>query len=104
MAKQVPWTNEILKEFERLALLSEEECYIMESRCRGTSVTAQSIHLHKSEASVHRAIASLTTTSGNAYQVSIPALIRQTCCCESQITAVIDADTITSASIEVTKL
>lgn len=40
-------------------MLSPEECYIMESRCKNVSVTAQAIHLNCSESSVHRMIALL---------------------------------------------
>lgn len=59
MAKQVKWNAQILEDFENLALLSDEECYIMESRCRGISVTAQALKLHKSEASIHKIISRL---------------------------------------------
>lgn len=57
--KQVKWTEQILKKFEQRALLSEEECYIMESRIRGATVTQQALKLSKSESSVHRIIKEL---------------------------------------------
>lgn len=57
--KQVKWTEQILKKFEQRALLSEEECYIMESRIRGATVTEQALKLSRSESSIHRAIKAL---------------------------------------------
>lgn len=59
MSKQVVWTAKILYDFEELALLSDEECYIMESRCKNVPVTVQAMKLHKSESSVHKTIATL---------------------------------------------
>lgn len=56
MAKQVKWTKNILKEFEDLAMLSDDECYIMESRCKNVSVSAQAQHLNVSESTIARMI------------------------------------------------
>lgn len=59
MAHQVVWTTKVLKSFEELANLTEEECYIMESRCKNVTVTSQALHLHCSEARVHKMISNL---------------------------------------------
>lgn len=57
--KQVKWTEQILRKFEQRALLSEEECYIMESRIKGATVTQQALKLSKSESTIHRIIKEL---------------------------------------------
>lgn len=57
--KQVKWTEQILRKFEQRALLSEEECYIMESRIKGATVTQQALKLLKSESTIHRIIKEL---------------------------------------------
>lgn len=57
--KQVKWTEQILKNFEQRALLSDDECYIMESRVKGATVTEQALHLHKGVSTVHLMIKNL---------------------------------------------
>lgn len=59
MAHQVPWTKEILENFIEYALLSDDEEFIMRSRCKGWTVTRQAMYLAKSESSVHTMIKTL---------------------------------------------
>lgn len=59
MSKQIPWTKTVLNNFEEMAMLSEAECYVLESRCKGATVTEQALYLHKSESTVHRMISSM---------------------------------------------
>lgn len=59
MAHQVIWTKEVLENFIELAMLSEEEVFIMRTRIKGWTVTRQAIELNKSESSVHRSISLL---------------------------------------------
>lgn len=59
MAKQVPWNRQILDNFCELALLSDEEKFIMETRIKGWSVSKQSMELGMSESSVAKRIALL---------------------------------------------
>lgn len=56
MAKQVPWTRELVESFEREALLSEEEVYILKTRIKGYTITKQASDLHKSEATIQRTV------------------------------------------------
>lgn len=56
---QVRWTKNILDKFIEMAMLSEEEEFIMRTRCKGWTVTQQALKLNKSEASIHRMIKSL---------------------------------------------
>lgn len=57
--KQVLWTKKVLESFIEKAMLTEDEAYIMRSRCQGVTVVEQAHKLHKSEATVHRMISSL---------------------------------------------
>lgn len=59
MSKQVPWTKDVLKNFEEMAMLNETECFIMENRVKGMTVTSMAFHLSCSESSVHRTISDL---------------------------------------------
>lgn len=59
MAHQVKWTKQLTEQFIEMALLSEDEAYIMRSRVKGATVTEQSIHLNKSIPTVHRMISKL---------------------------------------------
>lgn len=56
MSKQVVWTKKVLEDFIELAMLTDDEAYIMRSRVKGITVTQQAIALHKSESSIHRMI------------------------------------------------
>lgn len=56
MSKQVVWTKKVLEDFIELAMLTEEEAFIMRSRVKGWTVTQQAMELNKSESSVHRTI------------------------------------------------
>ena len=56
MAKQVPWTKFIYDTFCEEAMLNETERFIMRTRIDGWAVTKQAMHLHMSEANVHRLI------------------------------------------------
>ena len=56
MAKQVPWTKFIYDTFCEEAMLNETERFIMITRIDGWTVTKQAMHLHMSEANVHRLI------------------------------------------------
>lgn len=59
MAHQVKWTKQLTEDFIDLAMLSDDEAYIMRSRVKGEWVTAQARHLQCSEPTVHRMIAKL---------------------------------------------
>lgn len=56
---QITWNKRILEAFEDLAMLNEDEKYILESRVRGESVTQQSMHLNCSASTVHRKISAI---------------------------------------------
>ena len=56
MSKQVPWTRDVMLNFERMALLNDMQCYLLESRCKGVTITEQALHLNVSESTVHRQI------------------------------------------------
>lgn len=56
MAKQVDWTKRLVTNFEEKAMLSPDECYIMESRIKGATVTEQAMHLNKGVSTVHAMI------------------------------------------------
>lgn len=68
----------------------------------GTAV----ISLYKDGVAIPGATASFTTVANSIYQVSIPAIVRQVCNCETTITAVMTgvAGTINNASIAVEKI
>lgn len=59
MANQVIWTNKVLNAFIEKANLSEEEEYIMRSRCKDVTVSAQALYLNCSESRVNRMISKL---------------------------------------------
>lgn len=59
MAQQVPWDQQILEEFIRRALLSEEDQWLLRSRIGGMSRSQQAEHLGLSERSVDRRISRL---------------------------------------------
>lgn len=59
MAQQVPWDQQILDEFIRRALLSEEDQWLLRSRINGMSRSQQAEHLGLSERSVDRRISRL---------------------------------------------
>lgn len=56
MSKQVPWTKDVLNNFCEMAMLSETERFIMETRVKGWTITRQALELNCSESSVHRQI------------------------------------------------
>ena len=65
------------------------------------------IQLYKDGVAIPGASAQITAAAGPKYSVSIPCLVRNKCCCESVITAVITsvgAGTVTNAAIEVKKI
>ena len=65
------------------------------------------IQLYKDGLAIPGAKASVTTAADTIYAISIPSIIRQTCCCnEGTISAIISgvAGTITNASIVVEKI
>lgn len=57
--KQVKWTKQLTENFIDLAMLSDDEAYIMRSRVKGSTITQQAIQLNKSEATIHRMVRSL---------------------------------------------
>lgn len=59
MAQQVPWDQQILDEFIRRALLSEEDQWLLRSRIGGMSRSQQAEYLGLSERSVDRRISRL---------------------------------------------
>ena len=59
MAHQVKWTKRLLEDFYDLALLNDDEKYLMESRIKGVPVSLQAVHLCCSDATVHRMIAKI---------------------------------------------
>lgn len=59
MSKQVAWNRPLLEEFNRLAMLSEEEYAIMETRLKGWTITKQSVELCMSESKINKMIARL---------------------------------------------
>lgn len=59
MAHQVLWTKDILENFIEFGMLSEDEEFIMRSRCKGWTITRQALYLNKSESTVHHMISVL---------------------------------------------
>lgn len=59
MTKQVPWNKVILEEFIELALLNEEETFLIRTRIAGWTITQQADRLNSSVSSVNRAIRNL---------------------------------------------
>lgn len=71
----------------------------------GASGTA-TIALYKDGIAIPGAVVSLTATADNIYSVGSTAIIRELCCNESTVTAVVSgiAVTVTNAAIEVNKV
>ena len=59
MAHQVKWTKQLTEQFIDMAMLSDDEAYIIRSRVKGTPVSVQAVCLSCSESTVHRMIATL---------------------------------------------
>lgn len=57
--KQVRWTKKLTEDFIELAMLSDDEAYIIRSRVKNTPVSIQAAELSCSESTVHRMIAKL---------------------------------------------
>lgn len=73
MAKQVLWTQQVLESFIEKALLTEDEEYIMRTRCRGMTVVQQAIKMNKSESAVNKMI-SVIKIKYDAVQKEFPDL------------------------------
>ena len=56
VAKSPRLTKDKVDKFIELAMLSEDEIYILQSRMRGTTVTEQALYLGKCESSVNKMI------------------------------------------------
>jgi IS30 family transposase len=56
MSKPLHLTADKVKKFEQLAMLNDDEIYILENRIKNMTVTAMGINLNKSEATIHRMI------------------------------------------------
>lgn len=56
MAKQVPWNNFIYSRFCELAMLSEEEQFILRTRIQNWPVSKQAMELNCSESLIHKRI------------------------------------------------
>lgn len=56
MSKPLHLTADKAKKFEQLAMLNDDEIYILENRIKNMTVTAMGINLNKSEATIHRMI------------------------------------------------
>ena len=59
MKSGVVWTKNLTEEFIELAMLSDDEAYLMRSRVKGTTVPAQAMYLSCSESTVHRMISKI---------------------------------------------
>jgi len=59
MAHQVAWTKDILEAFIDMALLSEDEEFVMRTRCKSWTITRQAQYLNCSESTVHNMIRNL---------------------------------------------
>lgn len=53
---QIDWTLNKVRFVEEKAMLSEEECYVLEQRVRGTSITSIALALHRSNSTIHNLI------------------------------------------------
>ena len=64
------------------------------------------IALYKDGVPITGATATRTTAATSSYTITIPALVRQKCCCESVITAVLTGEdtTVTNAAIIIEKV
>lgn len=71
----------------------------------GTGTNVITVYLLKDGIPIPGAMARLSATSGNNYTICIPTMVKLSCCCESAITAVINADaTIVNAAIVAEKI
>lgn len=62
------------------------------------------ITLYKNGVAIPGAVATFTTVADTIYSVTIPAMVRQSCCSEGTITAIVTGEgTISNASIKVVK-
>lgn len=50
------WTENTVREFERVACLSEYECRLLESRVQGLSIRQQAYYFSRSESTISRDI------------------------------------------------
>lgn len=71
-----------------------------------TAAGTVTITLYKDGVAIPGATASVIVASGEEVQVSIPCLVREKCCCESSITAIVSGigTDIANASIVVSKI
>lgn len=53
---QIEWTLNKVRFVEEKAMLSEEECYVLEQRVRGASITSIALALHRSNSTIHNII------------------------------------------------
>lgn len=73
----------------------------------GTAVSAVSVQLFKDGIAIPGAEATVSVAASGYETVPVPCIIRNTCCCESVITAIInstEATSVTNAAIEVMKI
>lgn len=56
MSKPLHLTADKVKKFEQLAMLNNEEIYILENRIKNMTVTEMAYNLNRSEATIHRTI------------------------------------------------
>lgn len=56
MSKPLHLTADKVKKFEQLAMLNNEEIYILENRIKNMTVTEMAYNLNRSEATIHRLI------------------------------------------------
>ena len=72
----------------------------------GTAAGVVTITLYKDGVAIPGASALRSTADGTTYDVAIPCIVREKCCCESVITAVVTgaAIDVTNATIRVIKL
>lgn len=59
MSKQIRWTKQLTESFIDLAMLSDEEAYIMRTRVKGTPISVQADFLGCSISTVNRYISQL---------------------------------------------
>lgn len=59
MSHEVIWTQKVLDNFIIKGNLNAEQEYIMRSRCENVPISAQAMHLHCSESTVHRQISKI---------------------------------------------
>lgn len=59
MTRGVEWNKRFLEKFNELAMLSELEYKVLETRIKGYTITQQAHELHVSESTVKRTIATI---------------------------------------------